>query len=636
MNKRIHKAVVLALIGGGAASVATGVQALDKTGAISTAGPTYVNGNAPNFAWDGHNAKRDTPTVFGGTSKNLGWAHNSKWFDLEIKEAGSYTVRLIRTNPDHSGFNPAFSLWPIGALPFDFDNCKGACGDTVDFHGTHSYNQISPPSKINASAWMLALSAEEGKAPSGKTTFGWTPKPGTGSVTGFIGYVNSGPTGWENGMPINADSASNNFNLSQDRITPPTLVQTGFINKAVGGGLGGSTLDAKANICVPKGGGVAAMNLYGAAAGHYLIALGGSCNVEVSSACYSADGSYLLEIVKLDKDGPQAIASTQTPKARALSKIVLNGSESFDPINCDLDYEWSQTDTSGIAIALSDKTKSQPNFTVPASAIGKTLAFSLKVKSAGGTTATSQDVAVTVTNDNDAPTIKITTPQPGTEQTLYTLNSSATDPNGDGIASYKWEQTAGPTVVLEKDNDKSLTFMAPNVSTGSATLSFKLSVTDDYSPNPKSGTATVDVEIIDDPTLLDCSGAKASNESLWPANKTFKTVSIAGVAGPNPYSLAITGVTSDEPVKDKKAKDTTGPDAKIKKGKVTKKALKAMDTVQLRAERQAKGNGRVYAVNFQATDGVQTCTGAVKVESPTSAGMNAADDGQMYDATKPK
>lgn len=636
MNKRIHKAVCLVLVGGGAAATIPAAHALDKTGTISTAGPTYITGSAPNFAWDGNNSSRSTPTVFGGTSKNLGWAHNSKWFSLEIKEAGNYSLRLIRSNPDNSGFNPAFTLWPVGALPFDFDNCKGACGDTVDIRGTHSYNQILPPSKINASAWLLALSAEEGKAPSGKTTFGWTPKPGTGPVTGFIGYANSGPTGWENGMPINTNTASPDFNLTQDRTTPPTLVQAGFVNKAAGGGLGGSTLDAKANICVPKGGGVAAMNLYGASAGHYLIAMGGSCNKEVNPACPSGDGAYLLEVVKLDKDGPQAIASTQTPKARALSKVVLNGAESFDPINCDLDYEWSQTDKSGVAISLSDKTKSQPSFTAPTSAIGKTLVFSLKVKNAGGTTATSQDVAVAVTNDNDAPAIKITTPQPGTEQTLYTLNSSATDPNGDGIVSYLWEQTAGPTVVLEKNNDKSLTFMAPNVSTGSAVLSFKLSVTDNYSPNPKSGTATVDVEITDDPTLLDCSGAKASNESLWPANKAFKTVSINGVTGPEKYSLTITGVTSDEPVKSKTAKDTTGPDAKIKKGKVTAKTPKAIDTVQLRAERQAKGNGRVYAVNFQATDGVQTCTGTVKVESPTAAGANAVDDGQTHDATKAK
>lgn len=644
MSKRIQQAVALVLCGGGLAAVSTGATATDKAGAIysdSSEGSNIAAGNVANFAWDGENSSKGTPNVFGGTSRLLGWAHNSKWYDLKIKEKGNYTIRMIRTNPDQKAFNPAFSLWPVGDLPFDFDNCKGHCGDTVDFKGTHSYNQVSGPTQTNANAWMLGPTGPAVN-PKGETLSGtlrWTPKPGTGPVTGFIGYANSGPTGWENGMPENAVPKTNDYNVSQDR----NLVTAGLVNTAAGGGLGGTTLDPKSKACVPKIGGkaefngVAALNLYGAEAGHYLIVLGGSCNREQDKTnCSPGSGDYLLEIVKLDSDNPQASASTTTPRIRANKSVVLSGNESFDPVKCDLDYEWKQTDSTGQAITL-DKTAPHPKFTAPVEAVGKTLTFAVTVKNADGLTKTSQDVAVAVTNDNDPPVIKVTTPQPGNEQTSYTLNSSATDPNGDGIKSYEWKQTAGPTVVLQNANTKSLSFMAPTVASGSVVLSFELTASDDYDLNPKSAKTLANVTINNDDTLVDCSGATASNPSLWPANKKFKTVTIGGITGlAASYGLTVTGVTSSEPVKSKAAKDSTGPDARIVRGKKSRKTPRAVDSVQLRAERQATGSGRVYTVSFSATDGANSCQGQAKVEVPIAPGMNALDGGGSYNAAKSK
>lgn len=58
----------------------------------------------------------------------------------------------------------------------------------------------------------------------------------------------------------------------------------------------------------------------------------------------------------------------------------------------------------------------------------------------------------------------------------------------------------------------------------------------------------------------------------------------------------------------------------------------------LRVERGGSGNGRVYRVNFSATDGQGgSCTGFVNVGVPKimQPGNNPIDDGQLYNSTLP-
>jgi hypothetical protein len=71
----------------------------------------------------------------------------------------------------------------------------------------------------------------------------------------------------------------------------------------------------------------------------------------------------------------------------------------------------------------------------------------------------------------------------GSDQTVgegatVTLDGSAsTDPNGDPV-TYHWEQIGGPTVTLSDPNAAQPTFTAPSVSSGGATLTFRLTVDD--------------------------------------------------------------------------------------------------------------------------------------------------------------
>jgi hypothetical protein len=81
--------------------------------------------------------------------------------------------------------------------------------------------------------------------------------------------------------------------------------------------------------------------------------------------------------------------------------------------------------------------------------------------------------------------------------------------------------------------------------------------------------------------------------------------------------VTITGVTQDEPV-------GACPDA----------AGIGTDTVELRASRQPKGDGRVYHVSFAANDNAGgICTGTVSVCVPRKSHGTCVDEGPLYDST---
>jgi hypothetical protein len=99
------------------------------------------------------------------------------------------------------------------------------------------------------------------------------------------------------------------------------------------------------------------------------------------------------------------------------------------------------------------------------------------------------------------------------------------------------------------------------------------------------------------------------------------SVQIAGIADPNDDTviISVTEVTQDEPVNGLGDGDTS-PDA-VRQG----------STVQLRAERAAHGDGRVYNVGFTANDGEGgVCSGAVQICVPTNRGTVCIVSGQQF------
>ena len=108
-----------------------------------------------------------------------------------------------------------------------------------------------------------------------------------------------------------------------------------------------------------------------------------------------------------------------------------------------------------------------------------------------------------------------------------------------------------------------------------------------------------------------CSGVTATPANLSPANRKLVPVVLTGATDPDgdPVTTSVTGVTQDEP---------TGGEPDAAPGS-------APNQVSLRAERDGGGDGRVYRITFQASDGRGgTCAGTVKVGVPR--GSRAAVD----------
>lgn len=156
--------------------------------------------------------------------------------------------------------------------------------------------------------------------------------------------------------------------------------------------------------------------------------------------------------------------------------------------------------------------------------------------------------------------------------------------------------------------------------------------TDDDPVNPLASLpdyVTIHVSNINDPPS--CNLAVANPGNLWPPNHKMKSVDIDGVmdadAEFNDVTLQITTVTQDEPVTGTGDGDTS-PDAVIQ-------VSDPRDAVLIRSERSGDDNGRVYEINFNASDRFESCTGSVNVSVPHNRKSTAVDDGQNFDSTLP-
>jgi Beta-propeller repeat len=108
----------------------------------------------------------------------------------------------------------------------------------------------------------------------------------------------------------------------------------------------------------------------------------------------------------------------------------------------------------------------------------------------------------------------------------------------------------------------------------------------------------------------DCSSAQANPSLIWPPNGRVVPVAIQGVGDPDggPVALRITGISQDEPGAAGSGVGT--PVARVK------------------AERDGKGDGRVYHIAFEAADPAgAVCSGEVTVCVPHDMGKKMCGDG---------
>jgi CSLREA domain-containing protein len=125
-----------------------------------------------------------------------------------------------------------------------------------------------------------------------------------------------------------------------------------------------------------------------------------------------------------------------------------------------------------------------------------------------------------------------------------------------------------------------------------------------------------------------CTNAAADPNTLWPPNHKLAAIQITGVTDPDGDTVTNIANTifQDEPVDAPGDSDgNTAPDA-------------SLSPLQVRAEREGLGNGRVYHINFTASDGHGgSCQATVTVCVPHDQGQGrvCVDGGPLYNSTAP-
>jgi hypothetical protein len=252
-----------------------------------------------------------------------------------------------------------------------------------------------------------------------------------------------------------------------------------------------------------------------------------------------------------DNDPPRADAG---PDQTVLEEtiVTLDGSNSFDPDDSIKSYLWKQT--SGPSVSLSNPRAIQPTFTSPSVAGGKSksLLFQLTVTDYGGSSDT-DTVIINVTGENDPPRAEAGPNQNVDEESIVTLDGSNSFDPDDGIKSYLWKQTSGPSVSLSNPEAVQPTFSAPTVGTDGVSLTFELTVTD-YDSLQSTDTIIVNVIWLNDPptanagvdqTVLEKSTVTLDGSNSYDPDDGIVSYQWKQLAG---RSVFLSDPTDDQPV----------------------------------------------------------------------------------------
>lgn len=211
----------------------------------------------------------------------------------------------------------------------------------------------------------------------------------------------------------------------------------------------------------------------------------------------------------LVQQAPVAVAGNNQTVTEG-NTVTLDGSTSSDADGSISSYLWEQL--SGTTAVISNANTAIASFTAPAVADNTTdeLIFRLTVTDNDGLSDTAtlsifdQDVLVS----NIAPTANAGTDQSINENTVVSLDATASSDDGS-IVAYSWLQTGGfNSVILSDDTSSTPSFIAPLVTASGDTLIFELTVTDDLGVQA-TDTVSITVNDVDTPPtaiISDASG----------------------------------------------------------------------------------------------------------------------------------
>lgn len=344
--------------------------------------------------------------------------------------------------------------------------------------------------------------------------------------------------------------------------------------------------------------------------------------LDVTSTTFSDADTVSVTVVNVNHP-PVAEAGADQSIAEG-SPVALDGTASYDVDSDLLSYAWTQV--SGPTVDLTNANSATPSFITPvvggggAPGVVATLEFKLAVNDGFGADV-EDTVTINVTNVNNLPTANAGIDKTLNENTAVALNGNASsDPDSDAL-TFSWTQVGGPVVALTDGNTATPSLTTPFVGAGGTDLTFALTVDDGYG-GTSTDTMVIHVQNANDPPLV--SAARPTIACLWPPDHKLIKVGITGVSDPNDNAtITINSVTQDEPTNGLGDGDTP-VDAVINND----------GTVLLRAERAGNGDGRVYTVNFTASDLEGSAQGSVTVCVPHNRKSQAVDSGQFYNSTE--
>jgi hypothetical protein len=207
-----------------------------------------------------------------------------------------------------------------------------------------------------------------------------------------------------------------------------------------------------------------------------------------------ATTSVTLNVKDPNNNSPIAkITAPDTVQSGAM--IELDGTPSKDADGDSMTFVWSQLAplAPGPEAALTNPDQAKAMFVAPIVTKDTLHTFKLAVSDGkGGRSFADRSITVKAMTSNRPPIANAGWPQNASSSSTVKLGGSATDPDGEAIAAYKWKQTAGPAVKLSSSTEAEPTFIAPKPAEA-VTLSFSLVVTD--ARGQESSPSTVNVVV---------------------------------------------------------------------------------------------------------------------------------------------
>ncbi|MEO0631477.1 MAG: cadherin domain-containing protein, partial [Planctomycetota bacterium] len=218
--------------------------------------------------------------------------------------------------------------------------------------------------------------------------------------------------------------------------------------------------------------------------------------VEVEDSAGNTRTAEIVVAVNDVNEGPGAVGFTGGSVAENAPAGTLAGTASSSDVDAGDTVAYSLADDAGGLFAI-DASTGEITTTAELdheSADGYTLR--VVATDSGGLTSEA-DVAVTVTDVNDGPSVEAAGPISAGEGEAVTLRVNASDQDGDAL-SYSWTQVDGPAVTLDDANAAEPGFVAPDVGTDT-TMTFEVTVSDGESETIEL--VTVEVAANATPTL---------------------------------------------------------------------------------------------------------------------------------------